>query len=96
LALEHVAQAANDLVPTNKKMEMCKRASKQVLAAEPGPLAATDKKVKPDTPVLAVATPTQGVWCPIHEINSHDLKTTSVVLSIANNSERDLVIPCML
>jgi hypothetical protein len=79
LALEHAAQAANDPVPTDKKKETRKRASKQVLVAEPGPLVATDKQIKPDAPVVAAATPTQGAFCPIHETNSHDLKTYHTV-----------------
>jgi hypothetical protein len=58
LALEHAAQAANDPVPTDKTKEMRKRTSKQVLVAEPGPLVATDKQIKPDAPVVAAATPT--------------------------------------
>jgi hypothetical protein len=48
LAPEQAAQAANDPVPTDKKKETRKHASKQVVAAEPGPLAPADKKVKPD------------------------------------------------
>jgi hypothetical protein len=64
LALEHVAQAANDLVPSVRKKGTRKRASKQVLAAEPGTSASIDKKVKPDVHVAAMATPAKGTWCP--------------------------------
>jgi hypothetical protein len=55
LALEHAAQAANDPVPTDKKKETQKRASKQILVAEPGPPLTTEKKIKPDAPVVAAA-----------------------------------------
>jgi hypothetical protein len=75
-------QAANDPVPTNKKKETQKRASKHVLAAEPGSSIATDKKIKPDAPVVATVVPTQGAWCPIHETNSHDLKTCRTVYGL--------------
>jgi hypothetical protein len=53
LAPEHALQAANDLVPTDKK-ETRKRASKQILAAEPGPPPTTNKKIQPNTPVVVV------------------------------------------
>jgi hypothetical protein len=69
------AQATNDPMPTDKKKGTRKHASKQVLAAELGPSAMTDKKVKPDVPKVAGATPAQGTWFPIHETNAHDLKT---------------------
>jgi hypothetical protein len=58
LALKRASQAANDPVPTDKKKEMRKCASKQVLADEPGPSAAANKKVKPDALVVVAATPT--------------------------------------
>jgi hypothetical protein len=66
LAPKHAVQAANDPVPTDKKKETRKWASKQILAAEPGSPPTTDKKIKPDAPVVAAAAPTQGPWCPIH------------------------------
>jgi hypothetical protein len=88
LASERAAQAANDPVPTDKKKETHKRASKQVLAAEPGPSAAADKKVKPDAMVVAVAAPTQGAWCPIHETNSHDLKTCRTVYGLTESRKK--------
>jgi hypothetical protein len=58
LAPKYVAQAANDPVATDKKKETRKRASKQVLATDPGPSIATDKKIKPDALVVAAAVPT--------------------------------------
>jgi hypothetical protein len=58
LAPERVVQAANDPVPTDRKKETRKRASKQILVAEPGPPPTTNKKIKPDTPVVAAAAPT--------------------------------------
>jgi hypothetical protein len=58
LAPKRAAQAANNLIPTDKKKEMCKRASKQVLVAEPSPSMVTDKKIKPDAPVVAASMPT--------------------------------------
>jgi hypothetical protein len=57
LAPERAAQAANDPMPLDKKKGTRKRASKQVLAAEPGPSATADKKVKPDAPEAVDATP---------------------------------------
>jgi hypothetical protein len=57
LAPERAAQAANDPVPLDKKKGTRKRASKQVLAAKPGPSATADKKVKPNVPEAADATP---------------------------------------
>jgi hypothetical protein len=58
LAPERAAQAAHDPVPTDKKKETRKQASKQILAAEPGPPPTTDKKIKPDALVVSAATPT--------------------------------------
>jgi hypothetical protein len=57
LALKHAVQAANDPVPTDKKKET-RKASKQVLVAEPGQPTTSDKKSKPDAPVVAMAVPT--------------------------------------
>jgi hypothetical protein len=56
--------------------------SLQVLAAEPGPPPTTDKKIKPNALVVAVIAPTQGVWCPINETNSHDLKSCRIVYGL--------------
>jgi hypothetical protein len=83
-----VAQATNDLVPTDKKKETRKRASKQVLAAKLGPTAAADKKVKPDALVVATAVPTPGAWCPIHETNSHDLKICHMVYGLTESRKK--------
>jgi hypothetical protein len=55
LAPEHALQAANDPVPTDKKKETQKRASKQILAAEPGPPPTTDKKIQRNAPMVAAA-----------------------------------------
>jgi hypothetical protein len=52
-----VVQAANDPVPTDKKKET-RKASKQVLVAEPGQPTTSDKKSKPDALVVAMAVPT--------------------------------------
>jgi hypothetical protein len=81
-------EAANDPVPTDKKKEMRKRASKEVLAAELGPSVAADKKVKTEAPVVAAATPTQGACCPIHETNSHDLNTCHTVYSLTESRKK--------
>jgi hypothetical protein len=91
LAPEHAAQAANDLVPTDKKKEARKRASKQILTAEQGLRPTTDKKIKPDAPVVVAAAPTQRAWCPIHETNSHDLKTCHTVYGLAETCNERFV-----
>jgi hypothetical protein len=88
LALKRAAQATNDPVPTDKKKETCKHASKQVPAAEQGPSATMDKKIKPDAPVVAAAAPTQGAWCMIRETNSHDLKTCHTVYSLMESRKK--------
>jgi hypothetical protein len=88
LAPERAAQAANDPVPLDKKKGTCKHASKQVLAAEPGPSATVDKKVKPDVPEATDATPAQGMCCPIHETNTHDLKTCRTIYDLAENRKK--------
>jgi hypothetical protein len=90
LAPEHAAQTANGPVPTDKKKETRKRASKHILVAEPGPPPTTDKKIKPDAPVVPAAAPTQGAWCPIHETNSHDLKTCRTVYGLAETRKKRL------
>jgi hypothetical protein len=81
-------QAANDPVPTDKKKEMRKHASKQVLAAKPSPSAAADRKVKPDALVVATTMPTQGAWCPIHGTNSHDLKSFRMVYDLTKSRKK--------
>jgi hypothetical protein len=58
---------------------MRKRTSKQVLAAEPGPSAVVDKKIKPNVLMDAAAMPAQGAWCPIHDTNTHDLRTCRTI-----------------
>jgi hypothetical protein len=88
LAPERAAQAANDPLPIDKKKETRKRDSKQVLAAEPEPMTAIDKKIKPDTLVVATAAPTQGAWNPIHETNSHDLKTSRTVYGLTETRKK--------
>jgi hypothetical protein len=44
-------------MPSVKKKGTRKRASKQVMGAEPGSSMSLDKKVKPDVPVTAMAAP---------------------------------------
>jgi hypothetical protein len=83
-----LAPDANDPVPTDKKKETRKRASKHVLAAEPGPMAAADKKVKPDAPVVATVASTPGAWCQIHETNSHDLKSCLTVYGLTESRKK--------
>jgi hypothetical protein len=78
-------------VPTDKKKETRKQASKQILAAEPSPPPTTDKKIKPDAPVVAAAAPTQGAWCPIHKTNSHDLKTYHTMYGLAETRKKRFV-----
>jgi hypothetical protein len=75
-------------VPTDKKKETRKRASKQVLGAEPGPTAAAYKKVKADALVVSAAVPTPGAWCPIHETNSHDFKTYRTVYGLTRSCKK--------
>jgi hypothetical protein len=48
----------------------------------------TDQKINPDAPAVAVATPTQGAWCPIHETNSHDLKTCHMVYGLTESRKK--------
>jgi hypothetical protein len=48
----------------------------------------TNKKVKPDAPEVAAATPAQGTWCTIHETNAHDLKIYRTILDLAENCKR--------
>jgi hypothetical protein len=60
-------------VPSNERKRARKHASKQVLATEPRPSTSAAKKVRPDIPVAAAATPALWIWCPIHETSSHDV-----------------------
>jgi hypothetical protein len=46
----------------------------------------TDKKIKPDAPVVTAVAPTPGAWFPIHETNSHDLKTCRTVYGLTKTA----------
>jgi hypothetical protein len=69
LAPELAAKAAADLETSTKKKVSRKRGSRQVLAAELGTSAGSEKKAKTE---VAVAKPAAGPWCPIHALSSHD------------------------
>jgi hypothetical protein len=80
-----LAQNVRLRVTSKKKKGTRKRASKQVLAVEPRSSASIDKNVMPDVPMVTAATLTQGIWCPIHETNSHDLKNCHLIYDLAEN-----------
>jgi hypothetical protein len=40
------------------------------------------------SPVAAAATLAQGLWCPIHETNSHDLKNCRTIYDLAENRKK--------
>jgi hypothetical protein len=69
LAPKRAVQAANDPVPTDKKKETQKWAFKQILAAEPGPPLTTNKKIKPDAPVVGSANPGALVPHPLDQFS---------------------------